>query len=210
VVKLFQPYHVDFDVTEKKEMTLALITAKVEMAAGMCVIILGNADYVRNADFAIGKPEFGKNQNQKVASSLGKTPSQPNIGSSATYERPKVVQPALTPQASTQASTHKLTPELEDALKQVRDDKSSSHWVAAGFQDNNLKNQLVLLEKGESESVEEIKQLFAKDKFVFALQRVTDVIDGHKTVKFVFINWIGPNVSLMNKAKISTLKGTRV
>jgi hypothetical protein len=117
---------------------------------------------------------------------LGKTSSQPNTGSSATYERAKVVKPAGTPQASTQASTMKITPELEEALKQVRNDKSSLHWVAAGFQDNNLKNQLILLEKGESESVEDIKQFFANEKFVFALQRVTDVIDGHKTVKVGF------------------------
>jgi hypothetical protein len=37
-----------------------LIKDKVEKAAG-------NADFVRSADFAVGKPEFGKNQNQKVA-----------------------------------------------------------------------------------------------------------------------------------------------
>jgi sulfur relay (sulfurtransferase) DsrC/TusE family protein len=41
VVKHFQPFHVDFDITEKSEMSLKLITEKIEHAAG-------NANYVRS------------------------------------------------------------------------------------------------------------------------------------------------------------------
>ena len=137
---------------------------------------------MRAAEFAIGKPEFGKNQNQKVASSLGKNPSQPNVGSTAPFERAKS-NDKLRPQASTEAATMKTSPELGEALKQVRNDKSALHWVAAGFQDNNLKNPLVLLGQGESESIEDAKQFLTPDKFAFVLQRVTDIIDGHKTVK---------------------------
>ena len=70
-----------------------------------------------------------------------------------------------------------------------------------------MKNPLILLAKGSSDTVEDIKPYFAVDKFGFGLIRVTDLVDGHKTIKFVLINWIGAEVSMMNKAKISTLKG---
>lgn len=33
------------------------------------------------------------------------------------------------------------------------------------------------------------------------------MIDGHVTVKFAFISWIGNDTSIMNKAKVSTYKG---
>lgn len=71
VVPFFQPYHVDFDITNIAEISDRLITEKVEKAAG-------NANFVRDADFAVGKPEFGKNQNQKEASNLALNKSTSN------------------------------------------------------------------------------------------------------------------------------------
>ena len=33
------------------------------------------------------------------------------------------------------------------------------------------------------------------------------MVDGHPTVKFAYINWIGSDVSMMKKAKTATHKG---
>jgi len=42
----------------------------------------------------------------------------------------------------------------------------------------------------------------------YGLIRVVDVIEGIKTVKFAFITYVGHEVSVMKKAKVSTNKGS--
>ena len=42
---------------------------------------------------------------------------------------------------------------------------------------------------------------------MFYLLKVIDVIDGHPTVKFVFITQIGAEISMVSKAKVATYKG---
>ena len=49
--------------------------------------------------------------------------------------------------------------------------------------------------------------LFGFCLFVFSFHQ-QDVVDGIKTVKFVFITWVGENVKPMTKGKISTHKST--
>jgi hypothetical protein len=54
-----------------------------------------------------------------------------------------------------------------------------------------------------------MKNNFQPDALSYGLIRVVDVIDGHPTTKFVYIQWIGNDVSVMKKAKVSTHKGVR-
>jgi hypothetical protein len=130
VVKNFQPYHVDFDITLAKELSESAVRDKVERAAG-------NADLTRPADFAIGKPEYGKNQNQKEASNLAlKSGSQPNLkqsnpklfGSSDSLKSPASA-------VATQSQGVQFDEKMKNAIKDVKNDKSSTLWVVGGFKD---------------------------------------------------------------------------
>jgi hypothetical protein len=55
-----------------------------------------------------------------------------------------------------------------------------------------------------------MKQYFTSNRFAYGLVRVTDIIDGHTTIKFAFLQWIGNETTMMNKAKVSTFKGSLV
>ena len=45
------------------------------------------------------------------------------------------------------------------------------------------------------------------DQINYGLYRTTDRYDGHLTIKFVFIVWIGERVKILRKARIATHKG---
>ena len=45
---------------------------------------------------------------------------------------------------------------------------------------------------------------------MYGLLRVTDIIDGHTTIKFVFVSWAGAKVRVVPKAKMATHKGSIV
>ena len=53
----------------------------------------------------------------------------------------------------------------------------------------------------------ELKPNFQDDQIQYALLRLTDEYDGHTTVKFVFILWIGERVKINQKALVATHKG---
>ena len=48
------------------------------------------------------------------------------------------------------------------------------------------------------------------DNVYYGLVRTYEQIDATRAVKFVFLSFVGEGVAAMKKAKISTLKGTRV
>ena len=133
----------DFDITNLSEISESLIKEKVEMAAG-------NANYVRSADFAIGKPEFGKNQNQKTASNQAlnnKGPgSQPNLANAESSGNLKKAGNAASQgslnnlktaaaNVATQATGTSLDADFAAALKEMRSDKSVVKWISGTFKE---------------------------------------------------------------------------
>ncbi|KAJ3306428.1 hypothetical protein HDV03_005038 [Kappamyces sp. JEL0829] len=189
VHKYFLPYHVDFDITELREMTESMVIDKVQQN-------------VRSADFAVGKPEFGKYQNQKTASQAalakaGSTGSLDKLNDKASPLKGPGSQSNLAGPAgnvATQSFGATLHPAFLDAIKEVRNDKSSIKWCAGSFQDGNIKNPIVLVGTGQNGSVEDLKPHWSPGSFVWAILRVTDLVDGHPTTKFV--------------AKVATYKGS--
>lgn len=95
---------------------------------------------------------------------------------------------------------------LVDAVKDVRDDKTETTWVLGKYEDDDVKKNIILAGKG-SGSLDEMLELVSTESIAYGFTRVTDVIESIKTVKFVFINFIGHDVGIMKKAKISTHKG---
>ncbi|KAJ3337915.1 hypothetical protein HDU91_001355, partial [Kappamyces sp. JEL0680] len=195
VHKYFLPYHVDFDITELREMTESMVADKVQQN-------------VRSADFAVGKPEFGKYQNQKTASQAalakaGSTGSLDKLNDKASPLKGPGSQSNLAGPASnvaTQSFGATLHPAFLDAIKEVRNDKSSIKWCAGSFQDGNIKNPIVLVGTGQNGSVEDLKPHWSPGSFVWAILRVTDLVDGHPTTKQVQRSH--------PQAKVATYKGS--
>lgn len=95
---------------------------------------LGNADFVRDAAFAIGKPEFGKNQNQKSASNLALNKSQASVNYLGSTEGLGSKQFSSTerlgskPIIATQSHGTSLDKEIISAIKELRNDKGQLTW----------------------------------------------------------------------------------
>lgn len=94
--------------------------------------------------------------------------------------------------------------EIDAAIKRVRDDNDSADWVLIGYEGQS--NTVVLTGLGAG-GIEELKQSLSPDSVNYGIVRVVNFFDGHKTIKFVLIIWIGESVKIMRKAKIATHKG---
>jgi len=92
------------------------------------------------------------------------------------------------------------------ALANVRSDASDINWVLFTYNES-AKNTIDLVAKG-SGGIEEMKPHFNESKMFYGLCRVTDKIDQSVTVKFVFIVWCGEKVPFVQKAKMTTHKGS--
>ncbi|KAI8922925.1 hypothetical protein BC831DRAFT_473782 [Entophlyctis helioformis] len=233
VTKHFQPFHVDFEMTNPSELTEEIITKLVESAAG-------NANHVRDAAFIQGRQERGYTPFMSIGAggasgatrSSKENLSSPEDGQGAlSASRERLASPmgskgdlsgsssgkagAFAPGkptvgvVATQSQGIKFSADVIAAIGEVRNDKQSTRWALATYEGANINNPICLLGKGEH-GVDEFKALLTPNIIAYGIMRVTDIIDGHPTVKFVHISWIGSAVSIMNKAKISTHKGALV
>jgi ssRNA-specific RNase YbeY (16S rRNA maturation enzyme) len=92
------------------------------------------------------------------------------------------------------------------ALKDVRSNDTPTNWVLFTYSESG-KNTLELVGKG-SGGVEELKSHLDEAKMFYGLVRVTEKIDNSITVKFVFVIWCGTKVPFVQKAKMTTHKGS--
>uniref|UniRef100_A0A7S4I819 Coactosin n=1 Tax=Vannella robusta TaxID=1487602 RepID=A0A7S4I819_9EUKA len=90
------------------------------------------------------------------------------------------------------------------AIKQVRNNDDPTDWVLFGYEGQSNVIQLVATGNG---GIEEMKQQLKPDTINYGIVRVYDCYDGHTTTKFVLILWVGENVKIMRKARITTHKG---
>jgi len=95
---------------------------------------------------------------------------------------------------------------VTDAISDLRNDKTDTNWVLISYQDGDVKKPLILVNTGNG-GVEEMNSNLAPDLIAYGLIRVIDVIENIKTIKFVFVYFIGADVSIMKKAKVATNKG---
>ncbi|XP_071946928.1 uncharacterized protein [Antedon mediterranea] len=95
--------------------------------------------------------------------------------------------------------------DLMTSVKNLHSDDDPTTWVAAGFDNGDVKKPLVLLSEGTGDS-DEIKNVLEDDKVIYILYRKTDVVHEVSTVKFIFIAWVGENVKPTMKGKVSTKK----
>ena len=93
---------------------------------------------------------------------------------------------------------------LRAAIADVRNDKSDTDWVLAGYED---KKTVKLIGSG-SGGLDALLEACVDKSICYGLFRVTETIDRTTAVKFVFVNWVPEDVPVMLKAVVSTHKGT--
>lgn len=91
---------------------------------------------------------------------------------------------------------------IYEAYEDVRNDVSETNWLVLNFNDEN---QIALESTGVA--FDEFRSKFTDDVRLFGYLRVISGDELSKRSKFVFITWIGSNVSVLKKAKMSADKG---
>lgn len=181
----FHPYHIDFDISAKSEISQSLIDEKLALATGTKSKIIHPLDAANH-------------QHRTFTASPS---SQEALLNSKTGARganiPGVNQEALAVQADESAHA---------AIQDVRDDNSPTTWAILHYQNDDVKLPLTVLATGTGER-DEFRKHVKSDMVAYILFRTTDVYEGITNVKFVSFNWVGDEVKPMSKAKISTHKG---
>ncbi|GAA5974267.1 hypothetical protein JCM21900_003249 [Sporobolomyces salmonicolor] len=93
-------------------------------------------------------------------------------------------------------------PEIKQAYEDVRSDKSETNWLLLDYA-GPREDRLVLTATGTG-GLPEIKGQLKDDNASFAYIRVKYANDAQSfREKFILVTWIGANVKVMRKAKLS-------
>merc|ERR1712080_653524 len=90
---------------------------------------------------------------------------------------------------------------IKEAYNEVMADKNNVEWAAFTFDTNNT---LGVTATGDDFAT--FKSHFGPDDRGFGYIKIMTGDEMSKRSKFVFCTWVGPNVSVMKKAKMSTDK----
>lgn len=103
------------------------------------------------------------------------------------------------------ASTLSFTDEtaFRAAISAVREDSNPSTWMVSEWA---AKNTLGLLGCGEG-ALDQLLEVVNDNNACFALLRVSDVYDGHTTVKFVYLQFKPNSLSPLTRGAIGTMTG---
>merc|ERR1719167_1997377 len=89
-----------------------------------------------------------------------------------------------------------------DAICQAYEDvRSDTQWAVFKFDESNR-----LKAAGTGKDFKDFKGSFSNEDRGFGYTRINTGDEMSKRAKFVFVTWVGPSVSVMKKAKMSTDK----
>jgi len=183
IKKHFHPFHIDFEITDANEIDNTLLEKKLNENNG-------KVNNIRDRSYESSAHERGFT----ATSTKTAVPKKSNFGFQGQNSETKTA-------ASISASS-----EVTSAITDVRNDKSETNWIVSAYEDNDTKKPLKLVASG-SGGVDDLVNHLSSDLIAYIFIRVIDIIEGIKTVKFGFITFIGPDVSIMKKAKVATNKG---
>jgi len=90
---------------------------------------------------------------------------------------------------------------IRQAYEDVRSDTSDTQWAVFKFDESNR-----LKAAGTGKDFKDFKASFSNEDRGFGYIRINTGDEMSKRAKFVFVTWVGPSVSVMKKAKMSTDK----
>ncbi|XP_022107952.1 uncharacterized protein LOC110988584 isoform X2 [Acanthaster planci] len=184
VCKHLQPCHLTLETDSTTDITKETMLQKLEETAGTISKVMEMSDIE-------GRQERGFTQTQSQNSS--KIP-----GKSSTATRIAEV--------SREGASVTFSPEVSDAIDDLRSDNSPTNWLVAGYEGGNPKSQIVVVKSG-NDGLAGMKELLEDNSVFYGLLRVSNEIDDISTIKFVYITWVGSKVKPMTKAKVATHKG---
>ncbi|KAL7008017.1 hypothetical protein EMMF5_002199 [Cystobasidiomycetes sp. EMM_F5] len=98
-------------------------------------------------------------------------------------------------------------PKIQEAYDVVRNDKQDGTWMLLQYAEGK-KDVLEVAAQGSGNAIEELKPLLREDQVMFAYAKITYANDVESTrSKFVLIIYIGKDVKVMRRAKVSVQKG---
>ncbi|GAB1610975.1 coactosin-like protein [Argonauta hians] len=89
---------------------------------------------------------------------------------------------------------------IKSVYEDVRNDSTPTNWALLTYSGNSV----VTLKTGED--FEDFKSHFTNDDRFYGYLRVESGDEMSRRTKFVFITWVGNQVSVLKKAKVSTDK----
>ncbi|KAF4520676.1 hypothetical protein B566_EDAN006352 [Ephemera danica] len=90
--------------------------------------------------------------------------------------------------------------EIQAVYEDVRSDSSPTDWAVFKFEGNSI------VCSATGSDFEEFKTQFKEDERAFAYIRLQLGDEMSKRKKFLFLTWVGPEVGVMKRAKMSTDK----
>jgi len=177
IQSLLQPSQVSFDLLDKADFSEEVVMAKLGAYTGTRTNVTEKKTDMFGSGRAVGQP-----------SSYGKAGS--NVGAGAVAAAPTTL--SFTDESAFRA-----------AIAAVRDDANPATWVVSEWA---AKNTIGLLGSGEG-GIDQLLEAVNDNNACFALLRVSDVYDGHTTVKFVYLQFKPNSLSPLTRGAIGTMTG---
>jgi hypothetical protein len=190
VTSLFGQYHNDVNVSQFDELSEDIIMSRVRDASGTSQHVKDTVVHSSDATVTLttATTSAAHHAAPKVPAASAKIPTK---------------QPGV-PKES--AGNVKFIDEdsLRNAIKAVRANNDETDWMLMGYEGNT--NNIKLSATGTGDLDELITHL-KNDQILYGLYRTTDTIDNTVAIKFVLIVWVGEQVPIIRKARITTHKG---
>jgi len=185
VTELFGQAHNEVHASTQDELSESIIMSRVRDASG-------TSHHEKDATTSPGQ----SSSHSPGIVTTGRGPS--NVPKASGSKQPGV------PKGSSNNVTFIDEEAIQNAIKAVRANNDETDWMLMGYEGNS--NQLKFIAKGSGDLDELITHL-KDDQIMYGLYRTTDTIDNTVAVKFVMIVWVGENVPIIRKARITTHKG---
>lgn len=192
--------HISIDASSPADVAMDLLMERVTDASGSGSRVKpasrGQAAAAAESAPAASAPTSAPSQ------AAAPSPAAPASGGAAAPSKTKSARPAV----ARQSQGLKLADEetMLGALAAVRADADDTAFAVFGYESATSD---VLCLKGVGTDLEGLRSLLTDDGIYYALYRTTDRYDGHLTVKFVYIYFVGERVKIMRKAKVATHQG---
>jgi hypothetical protein len=210
-----KPSHDEKELNGRRSGGSGDVTKKYQQALNN-----NNNSVTNNNNIDKGEPRTKPTRDitQIYTQTLSKTNTPPASPKMAPRSRPatditKLYTGGLETRSKSPAAAEKLSPKKhnmstavdKDAIRRayddVRSDTSDTEWAVFKFDE---KNHLGVTATGKE--FVDFKSNFSNDDRGFGYIRIKTGDEMSKRAKFVLVTWVGPNVSVMKKAKMSTDK----
>jgi len=183
ISEFFHPYHTSLDAPELSEVTDDHVMKLIQTASGTYKHVL--------EDGAV-------RSHSKPAAAPKPAAAAPAAAKPAAAAAPKAATVKAVPAASSDDAVI-VGDGIREAIQSVRADTNLIDWALVSYKFAAGKNQskeLALVGTGEG-GLAELKSKLADNIIGYALYRTTERVDDSETVKFVFIDWRGPQIHRM-------------